>query len=87
MYQNKSIILLDETLSNVEKELEQKIIKNLFSFIKNTEKTLIIISHSLKSLKDADQIIIMKDGAIVEKGNHEQLLISSDFYKKAYKFI
>ena len=47
------------------------------------KKTLIIISHSLKSLKNADQIIIMKDGAIVEKGNHEQLLISSDFYKKS----
>tara|TARA_Y100000590_G_scaffold31417_3_gene34771 strand:- start:6642 stop:8432 length:1791 start_codon:yes stop_codon:yes gene_type:complete len=83
LYQNKDIILLDESLSNLEKNLERIIIKNLFEFVKKEKKTLIIISHSLKNLNDADQIIIMKDGTISEIGDHKELIQKSDFYKSS----
>jgi len=83
LYQDKEIILLDESLSNIEKNLEKNIVYNLFNFVKKNNKTLIIISHSIKNLNQSDQIIIMKEGIITEIGTHEDLINKSDYYRSS----
>ena len=83
LYQDKEIILLDESLSNIEKNLEKNIVYNLFNFVKKNNKTLIIISHSIKNLNQSDQIIIMKEGIITEIGTHEDLINKSDYYRNS----
>ena len=83
LYQDKEIILLDESLSNIEKNLEKNIVENLFNFVKKNNKTLIIISHSIKNLNKSDQIIIMKDGLISNMGTHDDLMKKSDYYRSS----
>ncbi len=83
LYQDKEIILLDESLSNIEKNLEKNIVENLFKFVKKNNKTLIVISHSIKNLNKSDQIIIMKDGLISEMGTHDDLMKKSDYYRSS----
>jgi len=76
------ILLFDDCLSAVDTETEEEILNNLFKISK--EKTTIIVSHRISSAKNADKIIILEDGAIVQQGTHSQLLNQQGYYKELY---
>ena len=76
------ILLFDDCLSAVDTETEEEILNNLFQISKN--KTTIIVSHRISSAKNADKIIILEDGQIVQQGTHEQLLNTKGYYKELY---
>lgn len=76
---NAPIILLDEIAASLDVENELKIQEGLNTLIKN--KTVIIVSHRLKSIENADQIIVMNNGKIDSFGKHEKLMSQSDIYR------
>jgi len=76
------ILLFDDCLSAVDTETEEKILNNLAKLTKN--KTTIIVSHRISSAKNADQIIILEDGKVIESGNHETLINTDGYYKELY---
>ncbi|MFZ0489814.1 MAG: ATP-binding cassette domain-containing protein, partial [Salegentibacter sp.] len=76
------ILLFDDCLSAVDTETEEEILSNLFKISK--EKTTILVSHRISSAKNADKILILEDGAIVQQGTHSQLLNQEGYYKELY---
>ncbi len=76
------ILLFDDCLSAVDTETEEKILKNLTKVSKG--KTTIIVSHRISSAKNADKIIVLDDGKIVQSGTHESLLNVDGYYKELY---
>lgn len=76
------ILLFDDCLSAVDTETEEKILKNLVKLTKG--KTTIIVSHRVSSAKNADQIIVLDDGKIIESGSHESLINADGYYKELY---
>lgn len=74
------IIILDEATASVDSENEDKLIEALEELTK--EKTVIMIAHRLKTVRHADNIIVLKDGKIVEEGKHEELIKEEGIYKK-----
>lgn len=76
------ILLLDDCLSAVDTETEEKILNNLKKITK--DKTTIIVSHRISSAKNADKIIVLEKGAIIQKGTHQQLLTEEGHYKELY---
>jgi len=78
------ILILDDSFSSVDTHTEEEILKNLKSFMKN--RTSIIISHRISTVKDADKIIVLSEGKIAEEGTHEELVelggIYSDLHYK-----
>jgi ATP-binding cassette subfamily B multidrug efflux pump len=76
------ILLLDDCLSAVDTETEETILNNLLEFCKN--KTTIIVSHRVSSAKNADKIIILDEGKIIEQGTHNQLLNQNGYYATLY---
>lgn len=76
------VLLLDDCLSAVDTETEETILNNLKEFCKN--KTTIIVSHRVSSAKNADKIIILDDGKIIEQGTHNQLIAHNGYYKELY---
>tara|TARA_A100001015_G_scaffold286208_1_gene354580 strand:+ start:2065 stop:3846 length:1782 start_codon:yes stop_codon:yes gene_type:complete len=81
LYSNKKIVILDEAISNVEKNLEKEIIINLLNFLQKYKKTSIIVSHSIANYIHVDNIAIMSDGKIIQNGKHEELIKYNNFYK------
>ena len=79
---NPSILIFDDCLSAVDTETEAEIIDNLNQVMK--DKTTIIISHRVSSIKQADTIIVIENGAIIEYGNHEKLLEIKGAYYETY---
>jgi len=76
------ILLLDDCLSAVDTETEEAILNNLQDFCR--DKTTIIVSHRVSSAKNADRIIILEDGKIIEQGTHNQLVSQAGYYKELY---
>lgn len=76
------ILLLDDCLSAVDTETEELILNNLKEIIK--DKTTIIVSHRVSSAKNADKIIILDQGEIIEEGTHNQLLNQNGYYAALY---
>jgi len=76
------ILLLDDCLSAVDTETEETILNNLLEFCKN--KTTIIVSHRVSSAKNADKIIILDEGTIIEQGTHNQLINQEGYYAALY---
>ncbi|KAB1155578.1 ABC transporter ATP-binding protein [Flavobacterium luteum] len=76
------ILLLDDCLSAVDTETEEIILNNLLEFCKN--KTTIIVSHRVSSAKNADKIIILDEGTIIEQGTHNQLINQEGYYAALY---
>lgn len=79
---NPEILLLDDCLSAVDTETEEKILNNLLDFTK--DKTTIIVSHRISSAKNADNIIILDEGKIIQQGSHNQLVNQEGYYKELY---
>jgi ATP-binding cassette subfamily B protein len=77
-----AILLLDDCLSAVDTETEETILNNLSEICKN--KTTIIVSHRVSSAKNADRIIILEEGKIIEQGSHNQLINQEGYYASLY---
>ena len=77
-YKNHDFFIFDDCLSAVDATKEQKILHHLKSESKG--KSSIIISHRVSSLKEADSIIVLDEGEIIERGTHQQLLDQKGFY-------
>ncbi len=73
-----SILILDDSFSAVDTHTEEEILKNLKEFMKN--RTSIIISHRISTVKDADNIFVIDDGKIAEQGTHEELVEHGGIY-------
>ena len=82
MLLNPQLVILDEATSNIDTRSE-KLITDAFDLIMK-EKTSIVIAHRLSTIEGADIIIVMKDGAIVETGNHKDLMNRQGFYYSLY---
>ncbi|PJB12836.1 MAG: ABC transporter [Flavobacteriales bacterium CG_4_9_14_3_um_filter_40_17] len=76
------ILLLDDCLSAVDTETEEEILGNILKLAQNT--TTIIVSHRVSSAKNADKIIILKDGKIIQEGTHNELIEQEGYYKELY---
>jgi ATP-binding cassette subfamily B protein len=79
---NPPILLFDDCLSAVDTETEETILNNLFEICK--DKTTIIVSHRVSSAKNADQIIIIDEGRIIQQGSHNQLINEEGYYADLY---
>lgn len=77
------ILIFDDCLSAVDTETEEKILSNLKKISKN--KTTFIISHRVSSAKNADKIIVLDNGKIIQKGTHNQLIKTEGYYKELYE--
>ncbi len=79
---NAPILILDEATSSLDTESERKVQQALENLMK--DRTTLVIAHRLSTIKDADRIIVVKDGEIVEEGTHQQLLMQRGEYEKLY---
>jgi ATP-binding cassette subfamily B protein len=79
---NPPILLFDDCLSAVDTETEEAILNNLSEICK--DKTTIIVSHRVSSAKNADNIIILEDGKIIQQGSHNQLINQEGYYASLY---
>ena len=79
---NNKILILDEATSSVDTRTEVRIQKAMDNLMKG--RTSFVIAHRLSTIKDADLILVMKDGDIIEQGNHEELLAKEGFYADLY---
>lgn len=82
LVKNPSVLILDDSLSAVDTETESEILGNIKTILKN--RTGILISHRVSTVMHADNIILMEDGAIVEQGNHEELMKLKGAYYRLY---
>ena len=82
MIKDAPFLILDEATSNVDTRTEELVQKAMDKITKG--KTSFIIAHRLSTIKNADLILVMKDGNIVEQGSHEQLLKNNGFYAELY---
>lgn len=77
------ILILDEATSSVDTRTEIQIQKAMDTLMKG--RTSFVIAHRLSTIRDADLILVMKDGDIIEQGNHETLIAQNGFYAELYK--
>jgi ATP-binding cassette subfamily B protein len=83
LLKDPSILILDDTTSAVDMETEYKIQQDLQKIGKN--KTTFIIAHRVSSVKDADQILVLSHGEIIERGNHDSLMAEDGYYANVYR--
>lgn len=79
---NPDLLILDEATSNVDTVTEARIQKAMDNVIKG--RTSFVIAHRLKTILNADKIVVLKDGNIIEEGNHHELLAENGFYAELY---
>ena len=82
MLNNPPVLILDEATSSIDARTELKVKRALDKMMRG--KTSFIVAHRLSTIKEADIILVMKDGHIIERGNHEELLKQNGFYKELY---
>ena len=76
------ILVLDEATSNVDTRMEVKIQKAMNTLLDG--RTSFVIAHRLSTIRNADLILVMKDGDIIEQGSHDQLMAQGGFYADLY---
>ncbi len=80
---SRPIIMIDDGLSAVDMETEHAIIRSIASYLEG--RTCIVVSHRIAPLADADQIVVMEKGQIVDQGPHNELVERNDFYSTIYR--
>ncbi len=83
MVNNPSILILDEATSSVDNETEEIIQKAISKMMEG--RTSIVIAHRLSTIRNADEIIVMEKGRIMERGSHQDLLDQNGLYKQLYE--
>ena len=82
MLRNANVLILDEATSNIDTRTEIMVQKAFDKLMEG--HTSIIIAHRLQTIKEADKILVMKDGNLIESGSHNELLNKNGFYKELY---
>ena len=82
MLPKSKMLILDEATSNVDSRTEIKIQNAMSTLMKN--RTCFVIAHRLSTIQNADLILVVKDGNVIEQGTHEQLLAKGGFYASLY---
>lgn len=80
--QNSNFVIFDDTFSALDNKTEEKVLRNVRKMTQG--KTCIIISNRISDIKDADNIIVLNEGQIEQRGNHEQLVNQEGLYRKFY---
>ena len=83
VYKNPKFIFLDEATNSLDASNERAIVENLDKFYK--DKTVVVVAHRLSTVKNADQIIVMEKGKVVETGNHKSLTVKRGAYYNLVK--
>ncbi|MBI2163934.1 MAG: ABC transporter ATP-binding protein [candidate division NC10 bacterium] len=83
LIKNPPILILDDAFSSVDVQTEERILSELKAAMEG--RTTILISHRISTLKDADQIVYLKDGCIAERGTHQELLAREGHYHRLYQ--
>jgi len=83
LIKNPSILILDDSLSAVDTQTEERILASLKSFMES--RTTILIAHRISTLKNANEIIVLDEGSIIERGTHHELLELEGVYKDLYE--
>jgi ABC-type bacteriocin transporter len=84
LYKNPEVLILDEATSSLDSESEQVIQKTLQDF-RNQGKTMVVIAHRLSTIANSDQILVLKEGKIIESGTHNELLKRESLYKEMWQ--
>ena len=82
MIEDAPFLILDEATSNVDTRTEELVQRAMDKLMEG--RTSFIIAHRLSTIKNADLILVMKDGNIIETGNHEELMNQKGFYADLY---
>jgi ATP-binding cassette subfamily B protein len=82
LYRDADILILDDALSAVDTKTEEAILRHLNDAL--AEKTVLIVSHRISTVKDCDRIYVLADGEITESGTHAELLALSGYYRDLY---
>ena len=82
MLYDTNMLILDEATSNVDTNTERQVQKAIRSLMK--DKTCFVIAHRLSTIQNADQILVVNDGDVVEQGTHESLMLQKSFYYRLY---
>ena len=80
---NPSILIFDDSLSAVDADTEERILQGLKQVMKG--RTTIIVSHRISAIREADQIIVLDRGRIVERGRHDELVQLGGIYAKMHE--
>jgi len=83
LIKNPKILIFDDCLSAIDTRTEEEILTNLGRNMQN--KTTILIAHRVSTIKNADKIIVLDEGRIIEQGNHDQLMDSNGVYRDLYE--
>jgi ATP-binding cassette, subfamily B, multidrug efflux pump len=77
------ILILDDSLANVDTDTEERILARLRAVMR--ERTTVLVAHRISTIKMADQIIVLRDGSIIERGTHSELLALNGYYADLYQ--
>ena len=84
IFKNPPILILDEATSSLDTASEKLVQEALFNLMKN--RTSLVIAHRLSTIQNADHIIVIKKGQIIEEGKHKELLKQNGIYKKLIEY-